>query len=442
MASPNHPHYMRSPTLSGSRPLRYAAFFYLYVMQGIPYGFSATAIANHLAYHRVPPERIGQIVAMVGLPWTLQFVWGPVVDRFQGSRMGRRRPWVLAAQLLAFTASLAIVFITDPQGQLHLLGMAFLAHSVFASVQDTSVDALAISTIPEHERGRINAAMRGGYLAGLGLAGAAFSYLINRHGFGVAALTHSGVLLAMTAITFFIREKPSDALFSLRSVPADPALANSPPPRDLKALFGELWRSLTGRRNLLVFLSVGAVYLAASVFIRAFNVHLVQQLRWHDAELSLLSGLQGGLLGLAVIAVGGWLSDRVGAVRLLVAVMFVLGVFLLVFNLMAHQWHNRAVSSAGLVIWQSFDPAYSVAAMPLLMSICRKGIEGSQFTAYMALVNLCDVAGAYVSGHAQRWVAAPVLGVGCGLLVLAALSVVAVVFRRQLAGNGKSAVPG
>lgn len=431
---------MRPPALSESRPLRYAAFFYLYVMQGIPYGFAATAIANYLAYRHVSPERIGQFVATVGLPWTLQFVWGPVVDRFQGSRMGRRRPWVLAAQLLAFAASLTITFITDPESQLPMLGVAFLVHSVFASVQDTSVDALAISTIPEHERGRINAAMRGGYLAGLGLAGAAFSYLINRYGFAVAALTHSGVLLAMTAITFFVREKPTDALLSLRSVLPDSAA--SQPPRNLKALFGELWRGLTNRRNLLVFLAVAAVYLAASVFIRAFNVHLIQQLHWRDTELSLLSGIQGGLLGLAVIVAGGWLSDKVGAVRLLVAVMFILGVFLLVFNLLAHQWHNRAVSSAGLVIWQSFDPAYSVAAMPLLMSICRKGIEGSQFTAYMALVNLCDVAGSYISGHAQRWVAAPVLGVGCGLLVLAALVVIAIVLKGQLAGNKKIATPG
>ena len=433
---------MRSPTLSARRPLRYAAFFYLYVMQGIPYGFAATAIANYLAYHHVPPNEIGKFVAMVGVPWTLQFVWGPIVDRFQGSRMGRRRPWILLAQLLSCLASLGITLVADPAGQLPVLGLAFLVHSIFASVQDTSVDALAISITPEHERGRINAAMRGGYLAGLGLAGAGFSYVINEYGFTVAAFTQSALLLAMTGITFFIREKPTDALLSFRRASQKPTPVNDQPVRDLKTLFGELRDSFFERRNLFIFLAIAAVYLAASVFIRAFNVHLIQQLRWRDTELSLLSGIQGGLVGLGVIAIGGWLSDRMGAVRLLMIVMAVIGCFLLGFNLMASQWHNRTVSSAGLVLWQTFDPVYSVAAMPLLMSICRKGIEGSQFTAYMALVNLCDVAGSYISGQAQRWVAAPVLGVGCGLLVLAALVVIAIVLKGQLAGSKKIAAPG
>ena len=113
-------------------------------------------------------------------------------------------------------------------------------------------------------------------------------------------------------------------------------------------------------------------------------------------------GIQGSLIGLAIIVVRGWLSDRMGAARLLMGVLLVISAFLRVFNLLAHQWHNRAVSSAGLVRWQNFDPAYSVAAIPLLMSMCRKGIVGSQFTTYMALVNLCDAESPYVSGHAQR----------------------------------------
>lgn len=231
-------------------------------------------------------------------------------------------------------------------------------------------------------------------------------------------------------------------LLSFRRASQKPTPVNDQPVRDLKTLFGELRDSFFERRNLFIFLAIAAVYLAASVFIRAFNVHLIQQLRWRDTELSLLSGIQGGLVGLGVIAIGGWLSDRMGAVRLLMIVMAVIGCFLLGFNLMASQWHNRTVSSAGLVLWQTFDPVYSVAAMPLLMSICRKGIEGSQFTTYMALVNLCDVAGSYISGHAQRWVAAPVLGVGCGLLVLAALVVIAIVLKGQLAGSKKIAAPG
>jgi PAT family beta-lactamase induction signal transducer AmpG len=78
------------------------------------------------------------------------------------------------------------------------------------------------------------------------------------------------------------------------------------------------------------------------------------------------------------------------------------------------------------------DPIFSVAAMPVLMAICRKGVEGSQFTTYMALVNLVDIAGAYVSGQAMTWVKAPVIGlVGGGLVLLAALLVFSTARRQE-----------
>ena len=111
----------RSATLQDSRALRAATVFYLYAMQGIPAGFAFTALANRLAAEGVSPPAIGRFVALVGLPWTLQFVWGPVIDRFQGSPMGRRRPWLLGAQCAALLASLGLLAVRDPAAQLAAL---------------------------------------------------------------------------------------------------------------------------------------------------------------------------------------------------------------------------------------------------------------------------------------------------------------------------------
>ena len=96
------------------------------------------------------------------------------------------------------------------------------------------------------------------------------------------------------------------------------------------------------------------------------------------------------------------------------------------------------MTTAGLIIWYTFDPSFSVAAMPVLMALCRKGVEGSQFTTYMALVNLSDVIGAYVSGHALAWFSAPRIGLFCGAVVIAAMVLVGQTFlskRRALPGH-------
>lgn len=94
------------PTLTQSKPLRYASFFYLYLMQGLPSGFALTALTNYLIRQGMTAQGVASFGAVIGLPWGVKFVWGPLVDRFQGSAMGQRRPWVLLSQLLAFLASL------------------------------------------------------------------------------------------------------------------------------------------------------------------------------------------------------------------------------------------------------------------------------------------------------------------------------------------------
>ncbi|QHT66746.1 hypothetical protein GXP67_08770 [Rhodocytophaga rosea] len=163
------------------------------------------------------------------------------------------------------------------------------------------------------------------------------------------------------------------------------------------------------------------VYTSLSIFIRAFNVHLIQKLHWTDTYLSTLSGsyvLMGSIL---IIIISGLLTDRLGTHKMLITIMIIISCYMLVFNSLSALWRNVSVSSVGLLIYYLFDPSFSVAAMPMLMFICRKGIEGSQFTTYMSLVNFCDVAGAYLSGYALLWLSAPIIGSLCGIAILGAL---------------------
>ena len=50
-----------------------------------------------------------------GLPWAFQFVWGPLIDRFQSSSMGRRKPWVVGSQLMAVLATLTLLLAVTIQ---------------------------------------------------------------------------------------------------------------------------------------------------------------------------------------------------------------------------------------------------------------------------------------------------------------------------------------
>ncbi|MGV3557834.1 MFS transporter [Larkinella arboricola] len=426
-------HY--SLILSKNRLLRYAVFFYLYVMQGLPAGFSLTALANYLTAEGVNPSVIGSFAAVVGLPWAFQFVWGTVIDRYQGSALGRRKPWVVGAQSLAFLASLSLLLVRNPVTQVQTMAWLFFAHSIFASVQDASVDAMAISVIREEERGRVNAFMRAGFLLGTGLGAAVFSHLLRRYGFFSAALTLSLSLLALTLLTFFIRERPEDRLLPFRrksqtafSEPiVRPTVWRSP---DFRWLFSELFKGLLARRSLVLFGAVVAAYLSVSLFVRAYNYHLIQVLGWADTSVSFLTGTYGMLVATVSALVGGYLADWLGNRRFLLIVLVLITGYLLSFNLIAEWWRWPSVAQAGLIAFYFMDPFISVAVMPMLMAVCRPGVEGSQFTTYMAFVNLSDIAGTYLAGQALLYTGAPVIGLVAGGLV--ALALLAVFFLVRL----------
>lgn len=447
-------------TLSQSRPLRYGVFLYLYVMQGIPAGFYTTALTNYFAAEGVKPSLIGSFVAIIGLPWAFQFIWGPLIDRFQGSSMGRRKPWVVGAQIMAVLTSLTLLTVHDPVGQIAMLSWLFFTRSIFAAIQDASVDAMAISVIPEEERGRTNGFMRIGYLAGYGGGAAIFAPILRDHGFHTAALVLILCLLTGAVLTFFVRERPGDRLLprlkksGFTSTRHTPFGASSAPLRpngdragvvpdrhvgaespDFSWLFRELFRGLLAKRSLLLFGAIILAYVSVAIFLRAFNFTLIRDLKWHDTELSVLTGTYGMIAAAAISLTGGYIADRIGARRLLVIMLIVVATYLIGFNLISDWWVRRDVARTGLVALFFMDPCISIAAMPVLMGICRKGVEGSQFTTYMAFVNLSDIAGTFLAGYALLHLGANTIGLFAGGLAMVAVFVAVVTLRYYRAGR-------
>jgi PAT family beta-lactamase induction signal transducer AmpG len=87
------------PNLLATRPGRLGAFFALYLTEGIPLGFTATAVATQMRRQGLGPAEIGAFVGSLYLPWAFKWAIGPVVDVFSSERFGRRRLWILLAQL-------------------------------------------------------------------------------------------------------------------------------------------------------------------------------------------------------------------------------------------------------------------------------------------------------------------------------------------------------
>ena len=92
---------MRSPQwfMSTSARTRYSAGALAYFAQGIPAGLLHIALPAWLATEGVPASQIGAYLGIIMLPWAFKLLVGPLMDHWEYLPMGKRRPWVLTAQL-------------------------------------------------------------------------------------------------------------------------------------------------------------------------------------------------------------------------------------------------------------------------------------------------------------------------------------------------------
>src|SRR5258706_9399611 len=86
------------PDLLATKKGRLTAFFLLYVTEGIPLGFTATAIATQMRRQGLGPVAIGAFVGSLYLPWAFKWLAGPFVDTFSSGRFARRPFWTLSMQ--------------------------------------------------------------------------------------------------------------------------------------------------------------------------------------------------------------------------------------------------------------------------------------------------------------------------------------------------------
>ncbi|MEJ7822552.1 MAG: MFS transporter, partial [Chitinophagaceae bacterium] len=383
-------------------------------MQGIPAGFALTAISNYLLGKHIEPQRVGTFIALVGLPWTLQFVWGPLIDRYQYSVIGHRKQWVVLSQLAAIIVSLALLGIKDLQNEIPMLSLVFCIHSVFASIQVASVDAMAISIAPLNERGKLNGFMRGGFLLGIAFGSAVLSFVLHNFSFRSAALLQTLALSIFSIVFFFTKIDRKDLLLPVLWNSKKQQIAEAANP-DLRLVFKKVYMAITSPKSLKYFSVVAIVYFCSSVFIRSYTYHLINVLKWPDKSVSMLQGSWGSVITFVAILIAGAASDKIGAKRMQVKVMWGVRFFLILLNCSSRLWHYDIFSGCALILWNLADPLLSVTIFSILMGLCWEKVEGSQFTSYLALINLCDVTGSYVTGWCLGTISAPVLGLTCGV---------------------------
>ena len=145
---------------------------------GLPLALSGSTLLVWMRESGVDLGTIG-LFALVGTPYTLKFLWAPLVDAlhvpFFTQKFGRRRGWLVFSQLLLI-ASILLLALTDPARSPLYVALGALLVAAASSTQDIVVDAFRIESLPESEQAAGMASYVAAYRIGMlvSTAGALF----------------------------------------------------------------------------------------------------------------------------------------------------------------------------------------------------------------------------------------------------------------------------
>src|SRR5690606_1359620 len=202
------------------RQRKVLAMLLLGFSSGIPIYLVGNTLGFWMRENGIELSTIG-FLSWVGLAYSLKFLWAPLVDKLDaplfGRWLGRRRGWMLAAQIVVAAALAGMAWVQPREGTLLLAGIAVDQLFVFGALalvvafasatQDIVIDAWRIeSADSDEEQGLLTSTATMGYRGALLVTDALILILAVYAGWSLSYLLMAALLGVGVVATLLARE--------------------------------------------------------------------------------------------------------------------------------------------------------------------------------------------------------------------------------------------
>jgi PAT family beta-lactamase induction signal transducer AmpG len=370
---------------------------------GLPLALSGSTLLIWMTEAGVNLKTIG-LFALVGTPYTIKFLWAPVVDALNvpvlGRMLGRRRGWLLFSQLLLMGAILFLA-VQDPVAAPWWVALGALLVATASATQDIVIDAYRVERLDPDEQAAGMGAYVAAYRIGMLVATAGALYIVTaiegwfglplkdawRWGFVVMAAL---VLIGM-ATTLIATEPPVPAAVEATTQSGNPVA------RVAKAAFGAFGEFMTRPLAVVVLLFV-VLFKFCDAFAGTMTAPFVIQLGF--ARVDYANIVKG--VGLIALLAGGFAGGMVArALPLTTALWLAAGLQMasnLMFAWLAMMGVNHWALAATIVVENFTGAIGTVIFVAYLSSLCQSPLHTA--TQYALLTALAAVGRTYLSSGA------------------------------------------
>jgi PAT family beta-lactamase induction signal transducer AmpG len=407
---------------------------------GLPLALSGSTLRLWMRQSGVDLETIG-LFALVGTPYTIKFLWAPVVDALDAplfSRLlGRRRGWLVMSQLLMMVAIVLLGFCDPARIPWYTVFGAALLVATASATQDIVIDAFRIESLPATEQAAGMASYVAAYRIGVLVSTAGTLFIVSGFRelefslggawmlgyFAMAALVTFGVATALVA-----REPAKSA-----AAAADHAAhAHESPLRRVINTTTSAFGEFLTRDMAVAVLCFVILFKLTDAFAGVMTEAFVLDLGFSITEYAVI--IKG--VGLAATLLGGFAGGFVARAYPMATSLWIGGILQaaanVTFSAQAMIGYNTAMLTVAIIAENFTSAIGTVIFVAYLSGLCRNPLHTA--TQYALLTALSAFGRTYLSAGAG-YVAAPT-GWVWFFLICAAVSIPSLVLLAWLQRRG------
>lgn len=367
-----------------TQPAALTLFFFGFT-SGLPFLLVGGTLSAWLKESGVPLEHIG-LVSLVGLSYSFKFLWSPAVDRLRLpllGRLGQRRSWLLAAQMLLALSLLLMAFIT-PSGSFWLFILVTAIAALAGATQDVVVDAYRIEIAPVEAQGALAATATLGYRIALLVSGALALMLADHVSWTLVYCTMAASVLVVMAVTLLAREPECIAV---RAVTPGEAFSARTLGESVIGPFRDFFQRYSGWLGVALLLFIG-LFKISDQMIGVMALPFYLDCGFTKSEIGAVSKVFGVWIGIGGAFAGGAVVALVGVQRTLLIAMLLGAVSNLLYLLLAMFPANLSVFTAVIAGENLSGGFLGTAAVAWLSSLVNREYTATQYALFSSLVAL------------------------------------------------------
>ena len=372
---------------------------------GLPLALSGSTLLYWMREAGVDLRTIG-LFALVGTPYTIKFLWAPLVDALDvpvlSPALGRRRGWLVLSQLLLM-AAIVLLGLCDPASAPGLVAVGAILVAAASATQDIVVDAFRVESLNESEQAAGMAAYVAAYRIGMLVSGAGALFLVSaieraglsQHVAWAASYAVMALLVLIGVATTLCATEPEKS----RLANADHAAhaRDNPVKRVAQAAYSAFSEFL-GRDLAWIALAFVVLFKFSDAFAGVMTAPFVVDLGFsRDEYATIVKGV-----GLAATLIGGFAGGFIARAYPLALSLWIGGVLQAIANL-AFSWLALAGTNASALTFaitvENFTSAIgTVIFVAYLSALCQNPLHTA--TQYALLTALAAAGRIYLSSVA------------------------------------------